>query len=223
MNGEINWGIFMLKNTERQLALDLTDVIHFFHRKNWSPATSTNYSIRENSSERILISSSGIDKGLFKAEDLMLIDLSGKKIDQNDARKTSAETDIHLFLYQAFPSINCVLHTHSPLGTLLSRDFEKEKKISFEGWEILKGLQGNLTHDMTEILPIVSNSQDMKKIIHDYQQLMSARDHGFLISGHGLYSWGSNLSEAKRHIETIEFLFELLHLSRGRYGHFKTT
>jgi methylthioribulose-1-phosphate dehydratase len=35
--------------------------------------------------------------------------------------------------------------------------------------------------------------------------------HGFLLSGHGLYTWGSSLEEARRHIEIYEFLFEVVH------------
>jgi ribulose-5-phosphate 4-epimerase/fuculose-1-phosphate aldolase len=31
---------------------------------------------------------------------------------------------------------------------------------------------------------------------------------GFLLAGHGLYTWGKNIAEAKRHIEVFEFLFE---------------
>ena len=32
--------------------------------------------------------------------------------------------------------------------------------------------------------------------------------HGFLIRGHGLYTWGADLREADRHVEILEFLFE---------------
>ena len=33
---------------------------------------------------------------------------------------------------------------------------------------------------------------------------------GFLIAGHGLYAWGRNIDEARRHVEGLEFLFECL-------------
>jgi ribulose-5-phosphate 4-epimerase/fuculose-1-phosphate aldolase len=32
--------------------------------------------------------------------------------------------------------------------------------------------------------------------------------HGFLLSRHGLYTWGRDLAEARRHVEIFEFLFE---------------
>ena len=38
--------------------------------------------------------------------------------------------------------------------------------------------------------------------------------HGFLLSGHGLYTWGRDLAEARRHIEIFEFLFECVARAR---------
>lgn len=89
--------------------------------------------------------------------------------------------------------------------------FASEKKMSFEGTEILKGLDGNPTHDLKEILPIVPNSQEMKDIINDMEVHFKNHPniHGFLIAGHGLYTWGKDLFTTKRHIETYEFLFEV--------------
>jgi methylthioribulose-1-phosphate dehydratase len=34
--------------------------------------------------------------------------------------------------------------------------------------------------------------------------------HGFLIRGCGLYTWGRDLDEARRHVESFEFLFEVV-------------
>jgi methylthioribulose-1-phosphate dehydratase len=31
-----------------------------------------------------------------------------------------------------------------------------------------------------------------------------------LLRGHGLYTWGSDLAEAKRHVEILEFLLEVV-------------
>jgi methylthioribulose-1-phosphate dehydratase len=34
--------------------------------------------------------------------------------------------------------------------------------------------------------------------------------HGFILRRHGLYTWGKDLSEAKRHVEILEFLLEVM-------------
>jgi methylthioribulose-1-phosphate dehydratase len=58
-------------------AQELLEAIQFFSQKNWSPATSTNYSIRLDAPGEILISRSGVDKSQFKATDLISIDGNG--------------------------------------------------------------------------------------------------------------------------------------------------
>jgi methylthioribulose-1-phosphate dehydratase len=195
---------------QQKEAQALNDAIAFFSRKGWSPATSTNYSIRLEH-DRFLISRSGVDKANFTVEDLIQINSSGEVLPPSAGPgiKSSAETEIHTALYARFPEINCVLHTHSVLGTWLSQKFVSESEIHFSGWEILKGFYGIETHLTTVTLPLVYNHQDMKSILNEMDYHWAQNPRGFLIAGHGLYTWGRNVFEAKRHIETFEFLFEL--------------
>ncbi len=193
------------------LQTDLIDLIHFFHSKGWSPATSTNYSFRNPSPEEATytISISGIDKGKFDATHLMVINAEGNPTTEYTHLKPSAETLLHTLLYED-PSINAVVHTHSVAGTVLSRIFESSKGISFEGYEVLKGLQGINTHQTNIFLPIFPNSQDMvilSEEIRAYQK-QNAKMHGFLLAGHGLYTWGESIAAAKRQMEVFEFLLE---------------
>jgi methylthioribulose-1-phosphate dehydratase len=191
------------------LAQELVDAISFFNQKGWSPATSTNYSVRSEKRDEYIISRSGVDKSKFKLSDLILINPPGEVLPpfNTPGVKSSAETEIHTEIYKLFPEVNCVLHTHSVLGTVLSQKLLPEKQVIFDGYEILKGLEGNATHELHEVLPIVPNSQVMSDILHNMKDRYNDI-HGFLIAGHGLYTWGKNIAAAKRHIETYEFLFE---------------
>lgn len=202
----------MFSGQNLKLADDLVTSIRFFNQKGWSPATSTNYSVRSATSQEYIISRSGVDKSEFELTDLILIDKQGKVLSpfNRPGVKSSAETEIHTALYEKFPDINCVLHTHSVLGTTLSQGFLPQGEIKFEGLEILKGLSGNSTHEMEEILPIVPNSQKMSDILKSLEPHLKKNPnlHGFLIGGHGLYTWGKDIATAKRHIETFEFLFD---------------
>lgn len=206
----------MFTGLNLKLATELLDAIRFFNQKGWSPATSTNYSVRSQNRNEYIISRSGVDKSKFELTDLILINPKGEVLPpfNKPGIKSSAETEIHTALYELFPEANCVLHTHSVLGTVLSHTMVNEKQIVFEGFEILKGLEGNPTHELTEILPIVPNSQDMKDILRDMNGRYAKNVHGFLIAGHGLYTWGKDVASAKRHIETYEFLFECHHTMR---------
>lgn len=208
----------MLNGKNRALAEELVETIRFFNHKGWSPATSTNYSVRSENEQEYIISRSGVDKSKFSLEDLIMIDSQGKILEafQAPGIKSSAETEIHTAIYEKFPEVKCVLHTHSLLGTMLSQTLLPEGKIKFNDLEIIKGLEGNKTHDMEEILPIVPNSQEMSEILNDMESYFEKKSnlHGFLIAGHGLYTWGKDIASAKRHIETFEFLFECYQFMR---------
>ena len=88
----------------------------------------------------------------------------------------------------------------------------KAKEIKFQDWEILKGIKGIESHLHSVVLPVVNNHQIMQSILNEMDSHWSYNPAGFLIAGHGLYTWGTTVAEAKRHIETFEFLFELQRL-----------
>lgn len=200
----------MLSGKNLVLAEELLETIWFFNQKGWSPATATNYSVRTDHPNEFIISRSGVDKSKFQLGDIILIDSDGKILPPHNKPhvKSSAETQLHLDIYKRFPEIGCVLHTHSVLGTVLSRTEKDNEEIIFEGWEILKAFEGNVTHELKEFLPIVPNSQNMDDIIKNMSQRFHKKPHGYLISGHGLYTWGKDIATAKRHVETFEYLFE---------------
>ena len=181
----------MLNDFDQLRAGDLLEAITFFNQKGWSPATSTNYSVRSTNPSEIIISRSGVDKSKFTIQDLILINQMGEVLPpyNRPGIKSSAETEIHTYLYQKYPEINCVLHTHSVLGTVLSQFFEKEGQITFEGYEIQKGLSGNMTHELKTTLPIVGNSQSMTEILAPMKKYFTEAPeiHGFLIAGTQLF------------------------------------
>jgi methylthioribulose-1-phosphate dehydratase len=206
----------MFTGQNLKAAEELQKTIKFFSEKGWTPATSTNYSVRAEDKKNYLISRSGVDKSKFQIEDFILINPAGDIQPPHDRPgvKSSAETLIHTAIYEHYPEMNCVLHTHSLLGTVLSYALVNENQLVFEGWEIQKGLEGNQTHEMKEVLPIVPNSQNIPDILRAMEDRFTKDIHGFLIAGHGLYTWGKDIATAKRHVETFEFLFECYHTMR---------
>ena len=77
---------------------------------------------------------------------------------------------------------------------------------------MLKGLEGVRTHEHKEYLPILENSQDMAELARKVSATL--RNHagirGFLLRGHGFYTWGASLKEAQHNVEILEFLMEVL-------------
>lgn len=185
---------------------ELAATIRAYHHKGWSPATSTNYSFKESvDAKEINVSRSGIDKSNFKAEDFILVDDKGKPTAANPNAIPSAETLIHCIIYELFPDVQVILHSHSVYPVMLSQMFNNQ--VEFEGYEVQKGFAGQTTHDSKVSIPIFENSQDMlffDKVLKERKNELL--NHAFIIKKHGTYAWGKNLFEAKRHLETLEYL-----------------
>ena len=188
-------------------AQQIIDAGRWIDQQGWCPATGGNFSIRLDS-ETALVTASGCHKGHLSEQDMLEVDLSGQpKADVSD-RKPSAETLLHTRLYSLSPQIGAVLHTHSVASTVLSR-LETRDWLELSGYEMQKSLAGNTTHDETIRLAVFDNTQDMS----DLAGQLSVRwadeplNWGFLVSGHGLYAWGKDMQEARRHLESLEFLF----------------
>lgn len=190
--------------------------------RGWSLATSSNYSILISKSPPLLLmTASGKDKGNLKNSDFVILEAETGSIiragladqKQDEPLKKSAETDLHLVLAKDF-NAGAVIHTHSIWASLLSEKHAYKGKISFQGYEILKALHGVNTHEVEIDLPIFQNSQNIKVLADLVKSSKDRISHGFLLQGHGLYTWGKSFEEAKTHLEALEFLLEL----KGRQG-----
>jgi methylthioribulose-1-phosphate dehydratase len=170
----------------------------------WTPATSSNFSLRIDE-RHLAITISGRDKGRLEETDIMVVDLDGTPVGSD--HRPSAETLLHTGLYRRFPEIGCVLHTHSVAQTLASRLYGPVGHVRFEDYELIKAFRGQDTHDCELDLPVLPNSQHMPTLAAQADVLMDDGPlWGYLIDGHGLYAWGHDMAEARRHLEAFEFL-----------------
>lgn len=74
--------------------------------------------------------------------------------------------------------------------------------------EMLKGIAGITTHLGEVRVPVLANDQDLARLSRRAVPHLGRAPAGLLIAGHGLYAWGQELSEARRHLEILEFLLE---------------
>ncbi|MCW2488464.1 methylthioribulose 1-phosphate dehydratase [Candidatus Symbiopectobacterium sp. NZEC127] len=184
----------------------LVAACHWIGQKGWCPATGGNMSVRLDE-DRCLISESGKDKGSLHQDDFLLVNIADNHVPSG--RTPSAETGLHTLLYRRFASVGAVLHTHSVNATVLSR-VEKSDALVLEGYEMQKSLQGQHTHLDRVVIPIFANDQDIAALavrVAAYADTQALR-YGFLVRGHGLYCWGEDVAQARRHLEGLEFLFQ---------------
>jgi methylthioribulose-1-phosphate dehydratase len=191
----------------QEMKSKMVQTIRQYNQKGWSPATSTNYSFREEDGT-IWVTRSGIDKSSITADDFIAVDISGNPEEAYRSIKPSAETMIHCDLYRCVRDTKVILHSHGIYPILLAE--KAQKGIVLEGWEVQKGFSGVETHVSRLVIPVVENSQDMTHFSKFIEHNKSIFDcHCFVIRGHGTYAWGKNLHDAKRHLETLDYLCEL--------------
>ncbi|KAA0068857.1 methylthioribulose 1-phosphate dehydratase [Rhodanobacter sp. T12-5] len=171
----------------------------------WTPATSSNFSMRIDATHAA-ITVSGKHKGRLGRDDIMLIDLDGHAVG-TDARP-SAETALHTQVYRRWPEMNVVLHTHSRVQSVASRLFANDGAIQLQGWELQKAINGYHSHESMLEIPVFPNTQHMPELVARVDAWLDAGKplHAYLIDGHGIYTWGRDMAETQRHLEALEFL-----------------
>jgi methylthioribulose-1-phosphate dehydratase len=182
-----------------------------FYQRGWSVGTSSNYSVvLDRDPLELLLTASGKDKSRLGIRDFVRVDGEGEPVVPNQP-KSSAETLLHVVVASEL-EVGAVLHTHSVWSTLLSNLYFEQGHLLLEGYEMLKGLAGVDTHDFSYRLEIFENTQDIPHLASRVRARLTDSanplKYGYLIRRHGLYTWGRDLDEARRHVEILEFLLE---------------
>ncbi|GBF72825.1 methylthioribulose 1-phosphate dehydratase [Paenibacillus sp. 598K] len=197
-----------LEDKQRALS-ELADAKQLFADRGWFAGTSGNLSMRvgEFNPEQFhfAITASGKDKSQRTPEDFLFVDQQGKPV-ENTRLKPSAETLIHCEIYR-LTGCGAIYHVHTVFNNLVSEWFYERGAVPIEGVELIKAF--NIWDEEAVIdVPIVPNYADIPRIVPEVTRVMNKQVPGILLRKHGIYAWGANGFEAKRHLEAFEYLFE---------------
>jgi methylthioribulose-1-phosphate dehydratase len=189
-------------------ASELAALTRWAYQRGWVPATSGNFSIRLSVDPfRLAITASGRDKGTLTESDVVVVDESGAAVDSD--LRPSAETLLHILIARE-RGARVVAHVHSMWATLASERAGERRTIELTGLELLKAFDGVTTHEQSVQVPVIDNSQDWSSAVPAIARTLESNptSHGFLIRGHGLYTWAGSVAGVRRHLEAFEYLFE---------------
>lgn len=200
-----------LEDKQRALG-ELREVKELFASRGWFPGTSGNLSVRvgDYSPEQFhfAVTASGKDKTVHTPEDYLFVDQNGKPCEATRL-KPSAETLIHCEIYK-LTGAGAIFHVHTVFNSVISEYFWDRKSVPVDGVELIKGF--NIWDEEAHIeIPIVSNFAHIPSIVPEVTERIDKRIPGILLRKHGIYAWGANAFEAKRHLEAFEFIFEYVY------------
>ncbi|NOU99157.1 methylthioribulose 1-phosphate dehydratase [Paenibacillus planticolens] len=203
----------LLEEKQRAFA-ELRDIKANLAARGWFPATSGNLSVRVGGFDpeqfTFAITSSGKDKSVQTPEDFLLVNEKGVATEATSL-KPSAETLIHSEIYR-LTGAGAIFHVHTIFNNLISELYWERKSIPVNGVELIKAF--NIWDEEAQIeIPILPNYAEIPRIAELVEGAIIPRIPGIVLRKHGIYAWGANAFEAKRHLEAFEFLFEYVYRS----------
>jgi len=102
---------------ERQVRKEMANICKRMHERGYIVSADGNVSVKLTEG-RILMTPSGMSKGLLTPEDMILVDEKGKKI--SGRHNATSEVALHILAYEERPDIRAVVHAHPPLSTAFS-------------------------------------------------------------------------------------------------------
>ncbi|WP_086306947.1 L-ribulose-5-phosphate 4-epimerase [Campylobacter devanensis] len=155
----------------------------------------------------IVIKPSGVEYDKMKADDMVVLDLDGNKIEGK--YNPSSDTPTHLELYKAFPKIKGITHTHSNYATSFA---QAGCKIMALGTTHADYFYGDIpiTRHLNEIEVIENYEKNTGKvIIETFQNIDYMAIPGVLVRSHGVFAWGKNASDSVHNAVVIEELAKM--------------
>jgi L-ribulose-5-phosphate 4-epimerase len=140
------------------------------------------------------IKPSGVDYATLEPEDMVLVDLEGKRVEGR--LNPSSDTPTHRRLFIAFPDIGGVVHTHSSHATAFA---QAGRPIPIFGTTHADYFAGEVP--VTRKMTAEEIAQDYEwetgsVIVERFKEIDPAHFPGVLVNRHAPFTWGPTVAKA---------------------------
>lgn len=182
-------------NVEERMRHELVRFGLMLHENGFVAATDGNLSVRL-PNNRVMITPSGFSKGMMGAEDMVIVDPSGKKLEGD--HNASSEAEMHLAIYKERPDVNAVVHAHPCTATAFAcSGMTLEEPICAEVVMTLGKVP--LAPYATTGTPELARS--IRPFVRDHQAI--------LLANHGVVTYAADLLSAYLKMEAVEHFAKL--------------
>ena len=178
-------------DNERQYREDIVRFGRLLHQKNYVAATDGNLTVRLDM-DRVLATPTGMSKGMLDPDDLVIVDLQGRKI--SGRRAVSSEIGMHLLIYRLRSDINGVVHAHPVTAT----------GYASAGLELNHALLPEVVLSLEGSIPLCRYATPGTAELAAALEPLIAHHDAILMANHGVVTYGDSLLRAYLKMETVE-------------------
>ena len=160
------------------------------HQRGYVAATDGNLSARLEDGT-ILVTPTGMSKGMMQPEDMVLVDLQGRKVSGH--RQVSTELDMHRLIYRLRPDIKGIVHAHPTTAT----------GFAAAGIALNKALVSEVVLELRRI-PLARYATPGTRELCEALEPLVAEHDAILMANHGVVTYGDSLMKAYMRMETVE-------------------
>lgn len=173
-------------NNEANLRKQLAYLYRIFNHYGWDDLIVTHLSVRLAEEEALLILPFGLSFDEITPENLIKVDFAGNILTSTQGFNINQNgTTVHRSIYKARPEINCILHTHSHYGVVMS---SLQEELQFLDQIAMMFYNKLGYHDFEKLF---INDNEQQQLLHDIEGKNS-----MILKNHGLLSVGKTLVEA---------------------------
>ncbi len=176
--------------SERQHREDIVRFGRMLHARGYVAATDGNLSVRLDQ-ETVLSTPTGMSKGMMEAEDLVVVDLKGRKV--IGRREVSSEIGMHLLIYRLRPDAHGIVHAHPPTAT----------GFAAAGLPLNQALVSEIVLALGCIPLARYATPGTTELVEALEPLVPQYD-AVLMANHGVVTYGEDLTKAYMKMETVE-------------------
>ncbi len=175
---------------------EIVRVGKMLHDKSFIAAGDGNISVRIDD-YTILATPTCMSKGMMTAEDLVAVDMSGRKT--AGFREVSSEIAMHLMIYRVRPDVNAIVHAHPPTAT----------GFAASGIALDKPLVSEVVLTLGAV-PLAHYATPGTSELVDALEPLVPGHNAILMANHGVVAYGADLMLAYMHMETVEHFAKIM-------------
>jgi L-fuculose-phosphate aldolase len=176
--------------TAYEVRQEIVRVGKLLYDKGFIAAMDGNVSVRLDDN-RVLSTPTCMCKGMMTAEDLVTVDMRGRRLD--GFREVSSEIGMHLMIYRECPETNAIVHAHPPTAT----------GFAAAGMALDQALVSEIVISLG-VVPLAEYGTPGTQDLVDSLEPHVRNHRAVLMANHGVVAHAEDLFTAYMHMETVE-------------------